>query len=156
MLAALLSELAAFHNSDPPLALEDWIEVFQQQGPKDVSEDGAKGAGLFEVLGAFEGECPVGFLMFSQVFSLKHAAPAAVLSDLFVSSDKRRMGIGRALMKTLAALCIERGWKRIDWHVERFDFDARTFYDMLCDESFKLDMLSYRIELNEIETLASS
>ena len=78
----------------------------------------------------------------------------AFIRDVFVLEAYRRSGIGRNMMAAFAKLCLDRGWRRVDWHADRLDFDARTFYDMLCTDSFKLDRLSYRIEGDEIAVLA--
>lgn len=50
------------------------------------------------------------------------------LEDLFVRPDHRRLGLGRALLATLAATCAERGWTRLDWSVLDWNEPAQGFY----------------------------
>jgi GNAT superfamily N-acetyltransferase len=39
------------------------------------------------------------------------------LEDLFVREGERRHGYGRALLKALAEVCAERGYRRLEWSV---------------------------------------
>ena len=124
-----------------------WAEV--------LAADGPGGACQFEAVCAFDDENMIGFLMFSPVYEALFPGNGAFIRDVFVKESHRRSGVGRNLMAVFAELCLERGWRRADWHADRLDFDARTFYDMLCTDSFKLDRLSYRIEGEELTALAA-
>ncbi len=152
-LIAPLREMRAFYDKEPPADDAAWLARLQADGPG--------GGDAFEVLAAVE---PAGakdapeiaaFLSFSPVYDLSRPGRYALIRDLFVTEARRRGGLGRALMAALAQLCLERDWSRIDWRAERLDFDARTFYDTLCPESFKLDRLSYQIQGDEIARLAA-
>lgn len=143
----LCAEMAAFHGLPEPLPRGEWAER--------LAADGPGGAEMFEAICAFDGPRMVGFLVFSPVYETLFPGNGAFIRDVFVLADYRRKGVGRNMMAAFARLCLERGWRRADWHAARLDFDARTFYDMLCTDSFKLDRLSYRIEGDELETLAA-
>lgn len=53
------------------------------------------------------------------------------LEDLFVRPDHRRLGLGRALLETLAAVCRDRGWTRFEWSVLDWNEPAHHFYRSL-------------------------
>lgn len=143
----LCANMADFHGVPHALPLDDWAGR--------LAADGPGGAGSFEAICAFDGANMIGFLMFSPVYEALFPGNGAFIRDVFVRAEYRRSGVGRNMMATFAKLCLERGWRRADWHAARLDFDARTFYDMLCTDSFKLDRLSYRIEGDEIAALAA-
>jgi GNAT superfamily N-acetyltransferase len=50
------------------------------------------------------------------------------LEDLFVADSERRLGYGRALLKTLAELCLERGYGRFEWAVLDWNEPSIRFY----------------------------
>jgi GNAT superfamily N-acetyltransferase len=51
------------------------------------------------------------------------------LEDLFVSTDRRGQGIGRALLDDLVTLARARGWSRLYWHTDEANTRARALYD---------------------------
>ncbi len=56
------------------------------------------------------------------------AKPGIYLEDLYVLSEFRDMGIGKALLKKLAGICVERDcgrleWAVLDWNTPAIDFD---------------------------------
>ncbi len=53
------------------------------------------------------------------------------LEDLFVVPEHRRLGLGRALLATLAGVCEERGWPRLEWWVLDWNAPAHRFYESL-------------------------
>lgn len=50
------------------------------------------------------------------------------LEDLFVQPEYRGLGIGKGFMKTLAQLCIERGYERFQWWVLDWNEPSIEFY----------------------------
>ena len=50
------------------------------------------------------------------------------LEDLFVYSDERGRGYGKALLRALAQLCAERGYRRLEWSVLDWNQPAIGFY----------------------------
>lgn len=50
------------------------------------------------------------------------------LEDLFVRENERRHGYGRALLKALAGVCAERGYRRLEWAVLDWNEPSIRFY----------------------------
>ena len=84
-----------------------------------------------ETLIAEEGGAPVGFALFFHNFSTFLAQPGIYLEDLFVVPERRGGGIGRALLKELARLALERECGRLEWSVLDWNRDAVGFYERL-------------------------
>jgi GNAT superfamily N-acetyltransferase len=82
-----------------------------------------------EVLLAEVGHEAVGFALFFTSFSTFLAKPCLYLEDLFVRPDQRKIGAGKALLKALAHLGVERDCGRIEWHVLDWNQLAIDFYD---------------------------
>ena len=53
------------------------------------------------------------------------------LEDLFVRESERRHGYGRALLKALAEVCVERGYRRFEWAVLDWNEPSLRFYRSL-------------------------
>jgi GNAT superfamily N-acetyltransferase len=84
-----------------------------------------------ETLIAEEDGAPVGFVLFFHNFSTFLAQPGIYLEDLFVVPELRGHGIGRALLKELARLAVERGCGRLEWSVLDWNREAIAFYERL-------------------------
>jgi len=68
-----------------------------------------------EVLFAEEGETVVGFALFFHNFSTFVGRKGLYLEDLFILPEKRGRGYGKALLKHLARLAVERNCGRMEW-----------------------------------------
>ena len=147
-LEPLMREMLAFHGSTAPLRPDAFAARLEADGPA--------GEGAYDCLIARDAEdgAPVGFAMFSTVYEAAFAGDGIFLRDIYVAEGARGRGVGRALMVALAKACQARGWRRIDWHAERLDLDARTFHELVAPDSFRLDRLSYRLDQGQIERLA--
>ncbi len=77
---------------------------------------------------ALVGDEPVGFALWFVNFSTWVGKHGIYLDDLYVRQEARSRGIGRRLLATLAAICIERGYDRLDWWVLDWNADAIRFY----------------------------
>ncbi|MET0297694.1 MAG: GNAT family N-acetyltransferase [Microbacterium sp.] len=53
------------------------------------------------------------------------------LEDLFVDDAERGRGYGKALIASLAAVCVERGYTRLEWTVLDWNEPAVAFYRSL-------------------------
>jgi GNAT superfamily N-acetyltransferase len=84
-----------------------------------------------ETLLAEEERLPVGFALFFHNFSTFLAQPGIYLEDLFVVPEQRGRGVGRALLKELARLAVERGCGRLEWSVLDWNREAIGFYERL-------------------------
>jgi hypothetical protein len=80
----------------------------------------------------------VGFALFFHNFSTFLAKPGLYLEDLYVDPAWRGHGLGKALLKHLAALALERGcgrfeWSVLDWNQPSIDFYRAMGADVLPD-----------------------
>jgi len=50
------------------------------------------------------------------------------LEDLFVREGERRHGYGKALLKALAEVCVQRGYRRFEWSVLDWNEPSIRFY----------------------------
>ncbi|HEY5623670.1 MAG TPA: GNAT family N-acetyltransferase [Gammaproteobacteria bacterium] len=71
---------------------------------------------------------PAGFALFFHSFSTFLGRPGIYLEDLYVTPDFRRRGIGKALLKSLAQLALERDCGRVEWAVLDWNEPAIGFY----------------------------
>ena len=81
-----------------------------------------------EVLIACEGEKPVGFALFFHNFSTFLGRAGIYLEDLFVFPEYRGRGYGRALLKRLAQITVERGCGRLEWACLNWNKPSIDFY----------------------------
>ncbi len=84
-----------------------------------------------EVALAFLGERAVGFALFFTSFSTFLGQPGIYLEDLFVEEEARGLGIGKALLRHLARLVVERGYGRLEWSVLNWNQPSIDFYRSL-------------------------
>ena len=80
-----------------------------------------------EVIFAMEGEKEVGFALFFHNFSTFLGRAGIYLEDLYVKEAYRGRGYGKALLKKLAKIAVERGcgrleWSCLDWNQPSIDF----------------------------------
>ena len=59
----------------------------------------------------------VGIALWFLNFSTWRGTHGIYLEDLYVSPAHRGTGLGRELLRTLAAVCVERGYSRLEWSV---------------------------------------
>jgi GNAT superfamily N-acetyltransferase len=74
---------------------------------------------------------PVGFALFFQTFSTFLAAPGIWLEDLFVLPEYRRRGVGRALLRRVASIALQRSCGRLEWSVLDWNEPALEFYQTI-------------------------
>src|SRR2546423_2896817 len=120
LLLHLIRELAVFEKApDAVIATEaDLIRHGFGPDPK------------FEAILAFLDDEPAGCALFHARFSTWLGRPGLYLEDLYVTGTARGQGVGKRLMARLAAIAVERGWGRIDFHVLDWN-PAREFYHRL-------------------------
>ena len=108
--------------------------------------------GKAEVIFVMEEEKEVGFALFFHNFSTFLGRAGIYLEDLYVMPEYRGKGYGKALLKKLAAIAVERGcgrleWWCLDWNQPSIDFyrslqaeamDAWTVYRIAGDTLYKL------------------
>lgn len=71
---------------------------------------------------------PVGFALFFHNFSTWKGRRGLYLEDLYVTPAARGSGVGKALLRHLAALALDRGCARFEWSVLDWNTPAINFY----------------------------
>ncbi|WP_413989996.1 N-acetyltransferase family protein [Labrys okinawensis] len=78
-----------------------------------------------------ETDAIVGFVAFSSLYPGPGLKPGLFMKELFVLERARGQGVGKALVRALARLAIERGFARIDWTADRRNERLVCFYTEL-------------------------
>jgi len=82
---------------------------------------------LFGHVAVVDGEV-VGMALWFLNFSTWRGTHGIYLEDLYVSPAHRGTGLGKELLRTLAALCVERGYSRLEWSVLDWNTPSIDFY----------------------------
>lgn len=112
-----IRELAAYERmSDQVVAtpelLREWIFEKQKAEVLFVCEDGR----------------PVGFALFFHNFSTFLGRAGLYLEDLYVQPAFRGKGYGKALLRRLAAIAVDRGCGRLEWSCLDWNRPSVDFY----------------------------
>jgi GNAT superfamily N-acetyltransferase len=91
---------------------------------------GAAPALFGHVAATTDGEL-LGFALWFLNFSTWDGRHGIYLEDLYVRPAARGRGAGRALLTTLAGICLDRGYTRLQWWVLDWNDDALRFYRRL-------------------------
>jgi GNAT superfamily N-acetyltransferase len=70
----------------------------------------------------------VGMALWFLNFSTWRGTHGIYLEDLYVQPQHRGSGLGRELLRTLAAVCVERGYSRLEWWVLDWNTPSIEFY----------------------------
>lgn len=92
-----------------------------------------------EVIFALAEGREVGFALFFHNFSTFLGRAGVYLEDLFVLPEERGKGYGKALLKELALIAVERGcgrleWACLDWNRPSIDFYTKRMHAVPMDE----------------------
>ena len=112
-----IKELAIYENMlDDVVATKDLLRewIFEKQKA--------------EVLLAEEDGIPVGFALFFHNFSTFLGRAGIYLEDLFVMPEHRGKGYGKALLRRLAQITMERGCGRMEWACLNWNKPSIDFY----------------------------
>jgi GNAT superfamily N-acetyltransferase len=107
-----------------------------------------------EALIAERGGRAVGFALYFATFSTFLCRPGLYLEDLFVEPEHRGAGIGKALLRRLAAMVVERGGGRFEWRVLDWNEPSIRFYESL-GATLMREWLLARLTGAELERLAA-
>lgn len=107
-----------------------------------------------EALIAECGNEPAGFALFFHNYSTFLGKPGLYLEDLFVRPAMRRRGVGKRLLRELAALAVARGCGRYEWTVLDWNEPAIRFYESLGAE-LKREWIINRVSGEALHKLAS-
>lgn len=149
-------------REDVPLILRFIKELADYEGMLDevVADEATLEEWLFdrqkaEVIFALEGEEEVGFALFFHNFSTFLGRAGVYLEDLYVKPEHRGKGYGKALLRKLAAIAVERGCGRLEWWCLDWNKPSIDFYLSLGAEPMS-DWTVYRIAGDTLTQLAAA
>jgi GNAT superfamily N-acetyltransferase len=106
------------------------------------------------VIARIDGDA-VGFAIWFSTYSTFLSKPGIYLEDLFVLPHWRGQGVGRALLRHLARIAVERRCGRIEWSVLDWNETAIRFYRNIGARAMD-EWTVYRLTGDAITTLADS
>jgi GNAT superfamily N-acetyltransferase len=106
------------------------------------------------LIGESGGEA-VGFAVYFLSFSTWLGRDGLFLEDLYVSPDHRGSGFGKALLKHLAGIAVDRGCGRFEWNVLDWNEPAIRFYESLGAKP-QSEWVGYRLEGQALRNLAKA
>jgi GNAT superfamily N-acetyltransferase len=106
----------------------------------------------FCLIAEHEGK-PAGFAFYFFDYSTWMGRPGIYLEDLFVYPELRGLGIGKALLKQVAAIAVEKGCARLKWSVLDWNTPAIDFYRAMGGELMD-EWTNVRISGEALERLA--
>ena len=106
-----------------------------------------------EVIFACLGDKEIGFALFFHNFSTFLGRAGLYLEDLYVSPEYRGNGYGKAILKKLAAIAVERKCGRLEWWCLDWNKSSIDFYLSLGAEPMS-DWAVYRIAGETLNKLA--
>ena len=119
LIAELILELALFEKApeSAQASLADISEAFFCDHPAVFCNFIEDEAGLVQ-----------GFAIWFLNYSTWTGTHGIYLEDLFIRAQARGKGYGKAMLRHLAALCVERGYHRLQWWVLDWNTNAIEFY----------------------------
>ncbi len=141
---AFIRALAAFERApDAVTATEEGL-----------LRDGFGPAPFYRCLIAEQDGQPAGFAFYFFNYSTWVGRPGIYLEDLFVQPEFRGRGIGKALLRRVAAVAVEQGCRRIQWEVLDWNTPAIEFYRAMGAE-FLDEWRNVRLEGEALTRLAN-
>lgn len=104
------------------------------------------------IIGEYDGEA-VGFALFFHNFSTFLGRAGIYLEDLYVRPTVRGKGFGKAFLKRLAEIAVERGCGRLEWWCLDWNQPSIDFYLAMGAEPME-DWTVYRIAGDTLTELA--
>lgn len=121
LIAALIRELAEYEHLAHEVRFDEEVLARNLFGERPYAE---------VVIGEVAGQAQ-GFALFFHNFSTFEGKPGIYLEDLFVRPAARGSGLGKALLRHLAKLAVERDCARLEWWVLDWNEPAIGFYRAL-------------------------
>ena len=98
---------------------------------------------------------PVGFALWFYNYSTFQGRAGIYLEDLFVRTEARGVGSGKALLRSLAQRCLDADLGRLEWAVLNWNDPAIAFYDSLRAQA-KTEWTVRRLDGEALAELAGS
>lgn len=125
LIASLIRELAEYEKLAHEVRFDEATLAAKLFGP-----NGGHGPYAEVMIGEVDGEAQA-FALFFHNFSTFEGKPGIYLEDLYVRPAARGAGLGKALLRHLAALAVERDCARLEWSVLDWNAPAIGFYEAL-------------------------
>lgn len=150
------------NREDIPIILRFIKELAEYEHLADqvVATEESLGYWLFDqhkaevLLAVHHGEA-VGFALFFHNFSTFLGKAGIYLEDLYVRSEARGQGYGKALLRKLARLTVERGCGRLEWNCLDWNQPSIDFYRSLGAVPME-DWTLYRLTGTPLKELADT
>jgi GNAT superfamily N-acetyltransferase len=140
----LVRELAAFEREPDKVVATEPLLHEALFGPHPAAE-----AVIAERDGA-----PVGMALFFHNFSTWTGWRGIYLEDLYVTPAARGAGVGKALLRHIAALAVKRGCTRFEWSVLDWNEKAIDFYTAMGAKPME-EWTVYRVTGDALAKLAA-
>ncbi len=98
---------------------------------------------------------PAAAALWFRNFSTWDGVAGIYLEDLFVRPKFRRLGLGRAMLSTLAKECVTGGYTRLSWAVLDWNVNAIALYDSVGGKP-QNEWITYRVSGSDLSALAES
>ena len=120
---------------------------------EELLEEGLFDKRAAQVVFAVEDGREVGFALYFHNFSTFLGRPGIYLEDLFVLPEYRGKGYGKAILKKLAEIAVERKCGRLEWSCLDWNKPSIDFYLSLDAEPMS-DWTVYRLTGDRLKKLA--
>jgi GNAT superfamily N-acetyltransferase len=118
LLATLIRELAEFEHLSHEVAITE----------EDVLRDGFRAQPRFRaIIAEWDGNV-AGYALFLEVYSSFQGKTGVLLEDLFVRSQYRDRGVGKALLASVAEIALREKYSYLRWEVLEWNTRAVEFY----------------------------
>jgi GNAT superfamily N-acetyltransferase len=125
LIAALIRELAEYEQLAHEVRFDEAV-----LGERLFGANGGHGPYAEVLIGEIDGEAQA-FALFFHNFSTFEGKPGIYLEDLFVRPAARGAGLGKAMLRRLAAIAQDRDCARLEWWVLDWNAPAIGFYQAL-------------------------
>lgn len=142
LILEFIKELAVYEEMlDEVVATEELLEEWLFK--KEIAE---------VIIGKEEG-IPVGFILYFYNFSTFLGKAGIYLEDLYVKPEFRKKGYGKAFLKKLAGIAVERGCGRLEWSCLDWNTPSIDFYLSMGAEPME-EWTGYRVSGDSLNKLA--
>jgi GNAT superfamily N-acetyltransferase len=124
LIRALIQELADYEREPHS------VHITEEQLLRDGFGQNPEDSRYFECLIAEIDDVPAGFALYFPIYSTWQGR-SLHLEDLFVRPEFRGQGVGKALLRKVAAIAVERDCARLQWDVLEWNKPAIDFYRSL-------------------------